>query len=101
MGADEMTVATDGILTAFQTLLVSTPKVEDFLAEVAGLAANVVVPRASCGITTHYNGKPRTIATSDRRAALADEHQTDRAQTRHRRDQHDQISAGPARIFPR
>jgi GAF domain-containing protein len=75
MGADQMTIATDGILTAFQTLLVSTPKVEDFLAEVAGLAANVVVPPASCGITTHYNGMPRTIATSDQRAALADEEQ--------------------------
>lgn len=62
-------------LSALQTLLLSTPSVEDFLAEVTRLAAGAVAVPSSCGVTTTSESGPRTIATSDRRAALVDEEQ--------------------------
>lgn len=62
-------------LDSLHTLLLTAPKIEDFLSELAELAAKVVDPPASCGVTTHYDGKPRTVATSDERAALIDEQQ--------------------------
>lgn len=63
------------VLDSLHTLLLSAPKTEDFLIELAALAAKVVDPPASCGVTTRYDGKARTVATSDERAALIDEEQ--------------------------
>lgn len=62
-------------LGALHALLLSTDDFHDFLVEVAGLAADLITPRASCGITTRYDGRPLTVATSDERAALLDEAQ--------------------------
>ena len=62
-------------LDNLHSLLLSAPTVEEFLAQLARLAARVVEPPASCGILTRYDGAPRTIATSDERAALIDQQQ--------------------------
>jgi GAF domain-containing protein len=62
-----------GTLGALNGLLLSTQDYDEFLAEVAALAAGVVTPRASCGITTRYDGEPLTVATSDDLAARLDE----------------------------
>jgi len=59
--------------SALLTLLLSTCSVEKFMSELATLAADVVVPAASCGITARSNGHPVTVATSDPRAAQVDE----------------------------
>jgi GAF domain-containing protein len=56
-----------------QNLLLATGSMEDFLAEVAGLAARAVARDLSCGITLQENGRPLTVATSDARAAQVDE----------------------------
>ncbi|TDD67430.1 ANTAR domain-containing protein [Jiangella aurantiaca] len=63
------------LLSAVQNLLLDAPRVEQFLTELAKLAADVVEPPASCGITTSYDGQPRTIVSSDPRAAQVDEGQ--------------------------
>lgn len=63
------------VASALQTLLLSTSNVEDFLAEVSRFAAVAVVPPASVGVTTRYDGRAVTVATSDARAALVDEEQ--------------------------
>ncbi|MEQ7125635.1 GAF and ANTAR domain-containing protein [Actinopolymorpha sp. B11F2] len=63
------------LLGSVQTLLVTGPHVEAYLNKVAWLAANVVQPPASCGITAHYDGRPGTVAASDQRAPLLDEKQ--------------------------
>jgi GAF domain-containing protein len=76
-------VATDGesdeplvdVLGSVHSLLLSGPGLEDLLVKLAGVAAKVVEPPASCGIATRYGGQPRTIVTSDARAALIDEQQ--------------------------
>ena len=74
--ADEVQtdVQTD-VITALHSLLLSAPSVEEFLSQLAIVAAGILTPPASCGVTTHYDGRPRTIATSDERAALIDEGQ--------------------------
>ena len=43
------------------------------MSELATLAADVIVPPASCGITARTNGHPITVATSDLRASQVDE----------------------------
>jgi GAF domain-containing protein len=63
------------VLGSVHSLLLSGPRLEDLLVKLAGLAAKVVDPPASCGMTTRYDGQPRTIVTSDPRAALIDEQQ--------------------------
>jgi GAF domain-containing protein len=63
------------LLGSLQSLLLSGPRLEDFLGELAVLAADVVQPSASCGITTRYDSRPRTVASSDSRAAIIDEEQ--------------------------
>jgi GAF domain-containing protein len=63
------------LLGSLQSLLLTGPRLEDFLGELARLAADVVQPSASCGITTRYDNRPRTVASSDPRAALIDEEQ--------------------------
>ena len=49
--------------SALLTLLLSTSSVEGFMSE---LAADVIVPAASCGITARTNGHPVTVATGGR-----------------------------------
>jgi hypothetical protein len=76
-------VATDGredgplvdVLGSVHSLLLSGPGLEDLLVKLAGMAAKVVDPPASCGMTTRYDGRPRTLVASDPRAALIDERQ--------------------------
>lgn len=75
MGTDSKARAGGNILRSLQTLLVGTANVEGFLGEVAGFAADRLGKSTSCGITMRYDGRPRTVASSDPRAALADEEQ--------------------------
>lgn len=63
------------LLGSLHSLTLSTDEVQTFLQEVTELAARLVDPPASCGITTHYDGRPVTAATSDERASLIDEDQ--------------------------
>src|SRR5215204_5472602 len=63
------------LITAFaalQSLLITSPDLDRFLADVARLAAGVV-PSASCGITVRHDGRPLTVASSDVRARQFDE----------------------------
>jgi GAF domain-containing protein len=62
-------------LRALYELLLTAPEVEALLGEIAGLAATIVEPAVSCGITVHYGGEPMTVASSDERASLIDEEQ--------------------------
>jgi GAF domain-containing protein len=62
-------------ITELQDLLLATPGMEEFLQELAVLAARTVAGGLSCGITLQPNGRPLTVATSDPRAARADEAQ--------------------------
>lgn len=73
-----MGASSDDLSTALDTLhqlLLTAPEVEEFLAEVAALAALVVDPPISVGITVHYDGHLLTVASSDERAPLIDEEQ--------------------------
>ena len=74
---DHESTSTSGDLlaasSALLTLLLSTSSVEGFMSELATLAADVIVPPASCGMTARTNGHPVTVATSDLRAAQVDE----------------------------
>ncbi|HEU4946775.1 MAG TPA: GAF and ANTAR domain-containing protein [Kribbella sp.] len=63
------------VVTALHTLLVNAPSVDEFLDQLADVAARVLDPPASCGVTTRYEGHPLTVATSDDRAAIIDEDQ--------------------------
>lgn len=63
------------VLGSLQTLLLSGSDLESFLTELAKLACAVVEPPASCGITTRYDGRPFTIASSDERAERVDQAQ--------------------------
>jgi GAF domain-containing protein len=56
-----------------QALLLSAQDLEDFLQEVAVLAAARVAPGLSCGITLRPSGRPTTVASSDAFAAQVDE----------------------------
>jgi len=65
------------LVGSLQTLLLSTNDLETFLHGVAAVAAKVVEPPASCGITMHHEGRPVTVTTSDVRAAQVDQAQYD------------------------
>jgi GAF domain-containing protein len=56
-----------------QNLLISTSDMGVFLHELAALAASVIDPIASCGITLRRDGQPMTVAASDELASLVDE----------------------------
>jgi GAF domain-containing protein len=56
-----------------QDLLLSTQGMEDFLQEMAVLAAARITSGLSCGITLRPNGRPLTVANSDSLAAQLDE----------------------------
>lgn len=62
-------------LHALQTFLLSVEGVQSFLQEVAELAAQILTPTVSCGITTEHDGHPLTVASSDYRAKELDESQ--------------------------
>lgn len=75
--APEPTTPSDLVhaFSALQLLLLTTPGVEDFLAELAGLAARTVDPPGSCGITLRRDNTPLIIASSDERAEAIDQAQ--------------------------
>lgn len=60
-------------ITELQNLLLATSSMEEFLRELAVLAARTVAEGLSCGITLQPDGQPVTVATSDARAAQVDE----------------------------
>jgi GAF domain-containing protein len=60
-------------MTELQNLLLATSSMEEYLTDVTVLAARAVADGLSCGITLQPNGRPITVAASDRRAAQVDE----------------------------
>jgi len=64
-----------GHLSSLPTLLLSTPAIEELLDELAQLAVASVDAAMSCGIIVGSDHSPYTMATSDDRAAIADEQQ--------------------------
>ena len=64
-----------GTFEGLQSLLLSLSDVSGFLQDMAVLAAGVVEPPASCGITTRDHGEAFTVASSDERARSLDETQ--------------------------
>jgi GAF domain-containing protein len=62
-------------LDSLHALLLAAPAVGTFLQEVADLAALLVEPPASVGITAHHGREPVTVASSDDRAQLVDAEQ--------------------------
>ena len=60
-------------IAELQNLLLGTQSVEDFLQELAILAARRVTGGLSCGITLQPNGRPLTVASSDTLAEQMDE----------------------------
>ncbi|TDO66866.1 GAF domain-containing protein [Kribbella sp. VKM Ac-2571] len=62
-------------LSSLHSLLLGAPGLEELLAKLVDVAAKIVEPPASCGITTRYDGQPQTIVSSDARAAWIDEQQ--------------------------
>ena len=64
-----------GNLTELQNAILGTESVEQFLHEMATLAARLITGGLSCGMTMQPNGRARTVACSDDLAARADEAQ--------------------------
>jgi GAF domain-containing protein len=60
-------------LTDLQKALLSTQTLEQFLQELATLAARLVSNGVSCGMTMRPNGRPATVACSDPLASEIDE----------------------------
>jgi ANTAR domain len=60
-------------IVEMQALLLGTETIEEFLAELAGLAVRTVAEGLSCGITLQPNGRPLTVASTDALAAEVDE----------------------------
>ncbi len=52
---------------AVHSLVLNTSTIDDFLGELAVLAAEIVDPAASCGITAYRDGEATTVASSDKR----------------------------------
>src|SRR5579859_540162 len=65
----------DGVddLTELQRALLSTQTLEQFLQELATLAAPLVTDGVSCGMTMRPTGRPATVACSDPLASEVDE----------------------------
>lgn len=61
--------------SALQLLILTAPGVEGFLRDVAELAARIIDPPGSCGITLRRGDAELTVASSDERARLVDEAQ--------------------------
>ena len=66
---------TDGTdnLTELQKALLGTETLEQFLQELATVAARLVNDGVSCGMTMRSNGRPATVACSDPLASEVDE----------------------------
>lgn len=62
-------------ITELQNLLLATDGTEEFLQELAVLAARTIAEGLCCGITLQPDGHPLTVATSDPQAAEVDEMQ--------------------------
>ena len=62
-----------GDFTELQRALLGTQTIEQFLQEVALLAARLVPDGMSCGMTMRPNGRPVTVACSDELASQVDE----------------------------
>jgi GAF domain-containing protein len=74
LGAEDTTeFAEAGDLKELHGALLSTQGVEQFLHEMAALAAHLVGGGLSCGMTMQPNGRPVTVACSDQVAAQVDE----------------------------
>ncbi len=73
--ASKANTAPEGLTATaeLQELLLATDNVEDFLQDLAVLAARSVAQGLSCGITLKRDGRPHTVANSDDRAARCDE----------------------------
>ena len=67
-----------GDFTELQRALLGTQTIEQFLQEVALLAARLVPDGMSCGMTMQPNGRPVTVACSDELASQVDELQYQR-----------------------
>jgi ANTAR domain len=67
--------AAAGNLKELHGALLSTQSVEEFLHEMAVLAARLVSGGLACGMATEPNGKPVTVACSDPLAARVDQMQ--------------------------
>jgi hypothetical protein len=62
-----------GDFTELQRALLGTETIEQFLQELALLAARLVPDGMSCGMTMRPNGRPLTVACSDELASQVDE----------------------------
>jgi GAF domain-containing protein len=62
-----------GTLTELQKALLGTQTLEQFLQELATLAARLVTDGVSCGMTMRSTGRPATVACSDPLASEVDE----------------------------
>jgi hypothetical protein len=72
MMREQGTDATDN-LTELQKALLGTQTLEQFLGELATLAARMVNDGVSCGMTMRSNGRSATVACSDPLASEIDE----------------------------
>ena len=64
-----------GTFERLQSLLLTVEQLEEFLQQLTVLAAGLVDPPMSCGITVRRDGRPLTVASSDDRASGLDESQ--------------------------
>ena len=64
-----------GTFERLQSLLLTVEPVEEFLQQLTVLAAGLMDPPISCGITVRRDGRPLTVASSDERASSLDERQ--------------------------
>src|SRR5437667_12605920 len=62
-----------GTLTETHNALLGTQTLEQFLTELATVAARLVTDGVSCGLTMRPNGRPATVACSDPLASEIDE----------------------------
>jgi GAF domain-containing protein len=64
-----------GTFERLQSLLLTVEQLEEFLQQLTVLAAGLLDPPMSCGITVRRDGRPLTVASSDERASRLDESQ--------------------------
>jgi GAF domain-containing protein len=83
-----------GDLTELQKALLGTQSLEQFLQELATLAARLVTDGLSCGMTMRATGRPATVACSDPLASEIDEvqYQLDDGPCLHAMRSGDQVS---------
>ena len=64
-----------GVFQRLQSVVLSTSGIESFLQQLSELATTAADQPMSCGITSHRDGQPLTVASSDARASGLDESQ--------------------------